>query len=58
MRTAQRGCTAGEGDPQPKLVVNLPIGGGKRLASTSESYTDGVVAYAVPGLSGMKGWKK
>ncbi|KAH4045183.1 hypothetical protein HBH98_232340 [Parastagonospora nodorum] len=42
----------------PKLVVDLPNGGGKRLTSTSESYTGGAAVHAAPGLSGMKGWKK
>ena len=42
----------------PKLVADLPNGGGKRLTSTSESYTGGAAIHAAPGLSGMKGWKK
>lgn len=40
----------------PSFVVDLPGGGGKRLASTFETYDpqSGVSTYKAPGLSGEK----
>ncbi|CAI6338154.1 unnamed protein product [Periconia digitata] len=42
----------------PSFVVDLPGGGGKRLASTFESYLDGISTWEAPGLSGEKGRKR
>ncbi|KAF1836867.1 kama family protein [Decorospora gaudefroyi] len=39
----------------PSFVIDLPGGGGKRLVSTYEEYTDGVATYKAPGLPGIKG---
>ena len=52
-----RGTIAGFAMPQ--FVVDLPGGGGKRLAATYQSYdTDtGVSTFRAPGLHGEKGQK-
>jgi lysine 2,3-aminomutase len=44
----------------PAFVVDLPGGGGKRLASTYESYDEdtGVSVWKAPGLPGSKGERK
>ncbi|CAI6342350.1 unnamed protein product [Periconia digitata] len=42
----------------PSFVVDLPGGGGKRLASTFESYLDGISTWEAPGLPGEKGRKR
>jgi len=44
----------------PSFVVDLPGGGGKRLASTYDKYdeTTGVSKWSAPGLPGLKGQKK
>jgi lysine 2,3-aminomutase len=41
----------------PSFVIDLPGGGGKRLVSTHESYseTTGIAIYRAPGLDGEKG---
>ncbi|KAH9875448.1 hypothetical protein J1614_004940 [Plenodomus biglobosus] len=41
----------------PAFVIDLPGGGGKRLVSTFESYSEdtGVATYRAPGLPGAKG---
>jgi lysine 2,3-aminomutase len=44
----------------PAFVVDLPGGGGKRLASTYDSYDEatGVSVWSAPGLPGAKGERK
>lgn len=44
----------------PSFVVDLPGGGGKRLASTVDKYepTTGVSEWSAPGLPGPKGERK
>ena len=53
-----RGTIAGFAMPQ--FIVDLPGGGGKRLASTFKSYDPdgtGISTYEAPGLHGEKGQK-
>ena len=39
----------------PAFVVDLPVGGGKRLAHTFETYNEGISTWRAPGLPGKKG---
>ncbi|KAF2005175.1 kama family protein [Amniculicola lignicola CBS 123094] len=39
----------------PSFVVDLPEGGGKRLAAAKETYENGVSTFKAPGLLGEKG---
>lgn len=57
MEQKLRGTIAGF--MMPSFVVDLPGGGGKRLAAAHENYdrTTGISEYKAPGLSGEKGQK-